>query len=210
MNLNLHDQPRPADGRIRAAMVSSAMAVAGITAARHREAFVALLGAVNGTWDLTHTSTCGLVVRGLLRRLGALMLIRGRDWIRAPYGSADAPIGSVMTDLEMAAHISGAWRGPGPSKNRRPTPGDILFVAPPEHVCIVTGYRDGCGVEYLHSVDGGQVEEGMQAIHECARVWTGTQCGDRKVRGWIDLEGISWDSGHRMLAPAGWDRSLSE
>jgi GH25 family lysozyme M1 (1,4-beta-N-acetylmuramidase) len=184
---------------LRDRILSAARACVGLGAdPAHLAAFAAFLGGPgespavsNAMATYPGSSTCGLVVRALLRDAGI-----DDARLRAPYR-----IGTAISDLLALAREHGAWVDAAPGL--RPKPGDVVGLAlfGPDaghaaHVFTVDEVNEQSGISATHvaSIDGGQVDE------------LGRQCVRRKDRLWTEGGGVITDgtSGSRMRTVSGW------
>jgi hypothetical protein len=132
------------------------------------------------------TSTCALVARGWLRRLGVQHLV-----LDAAYRN-----GRAMMDLETIGRDLGAWITPAAGAMPRPWDVVVLDSASGGHAYCVELVEGAL----LETIDGGQHEgarlgDGPQFIARMRRRWVRSRRGwldvgvtTRAVRGWIDVE----------------------
>lgn len=185
---------------IRDTMVDAALAVVGFGAARaNADQYADLIAA--GETDraragLLKASDCGLVVRGLWRRVG---LVDPR--LEAPY-----VVGSVMATIRNMALEAGAWRGAElvSGGEYAPEEGDVFWIGEGDHVATLTRIvsSDTTDVDYKwFSVDGGQrdtsgAEVILNRVRACKVDGAGMLVLDglaavRPLVGVIDLEALA-------------------
>jgi hypothetical protein len=194
------DHPGDAD-LVRKAMVANAMSVKDISGADPNtvKIFTDLLGPINGTWDLRRTSTCGVVARGLFRRIMVDMPALYKNYV----------IGTAITaELNFAQKLKprSAWVTPTPGL--MPNPGDYILIGSGmmTHVLTMIRMEDG----YIISIDGGQVGNlGFQCIKERKRQWIvnngKTFIDNRSVVGWISIDMLPFRMGEQITVPEGWE-----
>jgi hypothetical protein len=121
-------------------------------------------------------SSCALWALALWRLLG----------VEAPELDAPYRPGRAVADVVQIARRLGAWRAPGATEPA-PLVGDVLLVAPPEHVAVREGPASW--------VDGGQGPGGRSIARVAGRTLERTTAGwriarGRSVVGWVDLPAL--------------------
>lgn len=152
---------------LRSQMGDLARGAIRLSAARDADAYANLVAAGESDrarYGMIRASGCGLVVRGLWRRLGFQ-----DPRLEAPYET-----GSVMTTLEDMAKEAGAWH-PAPEVNGgeyEPAEGDTIWIAGPDHVATFLAACEAPDPSpeasrpssdtslFWDSVDGGQRDTG--------------------------------------------------
>ncbi len=197
---------------IRDRICEEARGLNGLGVTKDKKGYVDLLGPketypMQEYFCMPGTSGCGLVIRGLWRRLG---LIDRK--VSPPY-----VFGRAITWLVSMARDRDAWlAAPKAAAPELPQPGDFVLVGGDksrdggvEHVFTVLSVeRCPDGTVSLTSIDGGQRDDkGNQVILEKNRSWaprdgswwdvssTGSDPGagvrgGRRVMGWCDSEKI--------------------
>ena len=164
----------------------------GIGFSKNRKEFEEILGPVKGgRWDdrpfscrlvkgqyiTTGVSTCGLVCRGIWRK----MLIDFDD-IYKPYVFGEA----INKDIAFGKKVK-AWQKVE-DVDMMPSFGDYVVIGEGLRTQALTCY--GWDGDYMISIDGGQVDsKGKQCIKKIKRLWSVKNkdlfLGDRKVVGWV-------------------------
>lgn len=119
-------------------------------------------------------SSCALWALALWRLLGA----------EAPELDGPYRPGTAVSDVVGLARRWGAWRAPGEAMPATLT-GDVVLVAPPEHVAVRAGAGAWC--------DGGQGPGGhsiARVARELERRGGTWHLGARPVVGWVDLAAV--------------------
>jgi len=129
---------------------------------------------VDGKWQTTGVSTCGLVAVGILCRAGVPL-----SWMSDPYwrwGDPQKPNGGAYRGLDVVSCLSllGSSLGARRTAGVYPQPGDIVCIGNglATHVLTVVSV-DGY---YVWSVDGGQVDQSdgyLQCVKLLRRDWRG-------------------------------------
>jgi hypothetical protein len=130
-------------------------------------------------------SACGDLAHYVLRELGyrdERVLNRNDDGGRVPWQS-----GTNLSRLVFGAGAAFVWaRG-----ELRPRPGDILYLAPPEHVCVLERLDEASGT--IATFDYGQWDHatnkpaGRGRTSPFAATPSVLRIGARVLRGWLDL-----------------------
>ena len=185
-------------------MVTLAQEFAGVSVFNDRARYIQALGpdespAMRDYFCSPKTSGCGLFVRGLWRLIG----------VDDPSVRPNYKFGTAISSLVGVARRRNAWIVARPGA--LPSPGDCVLVGGSpqtdggvEHVFVVT--RAPLTIaDPIESVDGGQVDHGLQAIAPKVRRWTvragatwdvsrsgsdpgAGAPGGRRAQGWVDLE----------------------
>lgn len=197
------------------AMVANALSVRDVEAGdpRTRSILEDLLGPPRGGWALHKpfgaggVSTCSMVARGLLERLGAALAS-----VRAPYVPG-AGLSHVRRDAR-ALRPRPAWITP--IAGMLPAPGSIVDLKPRPNArdrsnhteTIVCWKQAPDGALLYEAIAGGQVGRGgLQAIYLVSRPWIERDgrvfAGSREVDGWIDVALLPYEG--LVTVPEGWD-----
>ena len=211
--------PRDAN-ETRKVIVANALSVVGINASKPEtfKMFEDLLGPVSSYWDLKRpfrvwkengkwktegVSTCGLVARGLWRRVAVDM----------PKIYKDYDFGMAMIDEQnfcRSLKPRSAWYTPKKDDETRPLPGDYVIIGSglTTHNFTCIGW-DG---DKMISVDGGRVDKktGLQCIEHVERELVtigGNLCLKddhliRRIVGWAQVDLLPYRS--VAVAPQGW------
>jgi hypothetical protein len=214
--------PRPSDANIlRKAIVANAKSIIGVSAADKttRPIFEEILGPNKYPWDLDRpfrayksndkwktegVSTCGLVARGLWRRMGVDMPDLYKNYIA----------GTALSAEESFARKNNAWQTTwtGKELDLRPQIGDYCIIGTglATHALTVVDWNDNECI----SVDGGQVGvKGLQCIKQINRAWSQINpstkkiepfLGNRKLIGWIIFDLLPFRN-NTIIVPEGWD-----
>lgn len=195
---------------IRTRLVALAKTYDGVSVATARAKYLALVAAgetpeMAAYMALPKTSGCALFIRGLWRALGLdEPELKPPYFSPPPYGPGRRKPGLAVSDVVTIARRYGAWVTD--VRRRRPELGDVPLVGGDrvkdggvEHVYGVT-LSNG---DVLHSIDGGQVVGGAQAIASKIRTWEQRRDGSvwdrsrlstdpgsgapRRVMGWVDV-----------------------
>jgi len=130
-------------------------------------------------------SACGDLGHYVLRELGfrdERILNRDDDGGRAPWQS-----GTNLSRLVFATGDAFVWA----KRDLRPRPGDILYLAPPEHVCVLERLDEEQGRiatfdyglwDHATNKPAGRGRESTFAANGGA-----LRVGARVLRGWVDL-----------------------
>lgn len=130
-------------------------------------------------------SACGDLAHFVLSRLGfrdERVVNRNDDGGTVPWR-----VGANLSRLVYRAGGAFVWARPG----LRPKPGDILYVAAPEHVCVLEAIDDVAAM--IATFDYGQwdAKRGKPAGRRCVRPLTRAngvlRVGSRSLRGWLDI-----------------------
>jgi len=130
-------------------------------------------------------SACGDLAHYVLRELGfrdERVLNRDDDGGRAPWQS-----GTNLSRLIFATGDAFVWA----KRDLRPRPGDILYLAPPEHVCVLERLDEEHG--RIATFDYGLWDNTLNKPAGRAREasfgvgTTALRVGARVLRGWLDL-----------------------
>ncbi len=130
-------------------------------------------------------SACGDLAHYVLRELGfrdERILNRNDDGGRLPW-----KVGANLSRLVFASGEAFVWA----KRDRRPQPGDILYLAPPEHVCVLEWLDEERG--RIASFDYGLWDNTVNKPAGKARETsftmgtTSLRVGARVLRGWLDL-----------------------
>ncbi len=183
---------------LREDAVAVAKGYDGVTAGPDPAAYLNLVGP-DETAEMRRAmltmSGCALAVRGFWRLMGV-----SHPRLEAPYKP-----GHAVADVVAIARERGAWVDAKPCQ--WPLPGDVVLVGGDpatdggvEHVFTVCEVDPDAGT--IHSIDGGQVVAGHQAITGRSRRWEvrkeriwdrATDIATprvRAVKGWADLSKI--------------------
>jgi len=130
-------------------------------------------------------SACGDLAHYVLRELGfrdERVLNRDDDGGKLPW-----KIGANLSRLVFASGDAFVWA----KADRRPKPGDLLYLAPPEHVCVlecldeergrITTFDYGLWDSTVNKPAGRARETSFAVVGSSLRV------GARVLRGWLDL-----------------------
>ena len=139
-----------------------------------------------GRGGARHYSACGDLAHYMLKELGVKnerLVNRNDDGGPVPWA-----IGKNLSRIVYGAGGAFVWARPG----RRPKPGDILYVAMPEHVCVLERLDDARG--RVSTFDYGQWDytQNKPAGRRVERQFgsAGKQTlfvGSRILKGWLDL-----------------------
>lgn len=204
----------------RKLIVANALSVVGVSASNKQilPIFETLLGPLNGKWDLSRpfktwqengkwktqgVSTCGLVCRGLMRRVKVDMPEIYKNYV----------FGTVITaEIRFADGVKpyGAWQTP--SENLLPQAGDIIVIGTgiSTHMLTVIGWDNNKVI----SVDGGRVDKnGLQCIEKVEREWVvknnkpylKDSRSSRVVVGWIMASLLPYRKDVDAEVPEGWE-----
>lgn len=130
-------------------------------------------------------SACGDLAHYVLRELGfhdEHILNRDDDGGTVPWKS-----GVNLSRLVYSSGKAFIWARP----ELRPKPGDILYLTPPEHVCVFEGIDEGAAT--IASFDYGQFNyavgkpSGKRCVHAFAVRDNILRVGARVLRGWLDI-----------------------
>ena len=207
--------PRPTDAlQLRKAMVANAISIINVSASdpHTKSIFIDILGPIKGQWDINRPfkcslinnkyvtqgiSTCGLVCRGLWRRMGVEMPALYQSYV----------FGTAISAEKAFAQKNKCWQSPVPDSTLKPSPGDYLIIGSgtATHVLTVIELKD----DQLISVDGGQLDkQGLQMVAKRTRPWTIKNnipyLGDRSVVGWIIFDMLPFKD--QINVPTGWDQ----
>jgi len=210
--------PRPTDTfLLRKAIVANAYSMVGVSAYQPtRKLFEGILGKkkyawdldrpfkaklVNGKWVTEGVSTCGLVARGLWRRMNVDMQALYENYID----------GTALSAEIIFARKHKAWQAPWKDMSIQPELGDYVIVGSglATHALTAVAWK-GEEIPTLVSVDGGQITgaKSLQCIKKVERVWTKRSkeqyAGDRKVIGWIVFDMLPF-RGNSIVVPQGWE-----
>ena len=211
-NSNLIEIPRPSEMEdVRKAMVANAVSLIGISASDNLQKMIDILGSVKGTWDLKRpfrcyqkggrwitegVSTCGLVARGLWRRMKIDMDSLYYNYI----------FGSAISAERMFAIKNRAFLSMDPNSDLIPSPGDYLIIGSgmSTHALTCIGWNS----DTMISVDAGQCDShNLQMIKKCKRKWIkkpdGIYLNDRKVVGWMELDKLPFKN-ENIIVPEDW------
>lgn len=131
-------------------------------------------------------SACGDLAMFVLRELGfrdERVLNRNDD-----DGTVAWKVGENLSRLVYRAGKAFVWA----SKKLRPKPGDILYVALPEHVCILESIDESRAT--ITTFDYGLTDPktgkpaGRRRTSKFAVVGSKLVVGSRTLRGWLDIE----------------------
>lgn len=212
--------PRDAD-EVRKMIVANAYSIVGINASNQDtyKIFEELLGPVNGFWDLKRpfkvwkengkwktqgVSTCGLVARGIWRRVGVDM-----PKIYKNYNHGMAMI--EEQNFCRAVKPRSCWHSPSKDDGILPIPGDYIIIGSGlgTHNITCVGLKD----DKLISVDGGRVDKktGLQCIEKVERkiiqkngfYYLEDEYFIRKIQGWALVDLLPYKD--TALAPKGWE-----
>ncbi len=174
----------------------------GLSASGDPTAFEEFLGGSDEAAGMKHdmalapaSSTCGLVMRAILRAAG----------FKDPRLFAPYRIGMAISDLIAMAKEVGAWIEPAAGV-APPRAGDLLFLdvdKPTGHVATITAF-DPVALT-LETVDGGAVDaQGHQSVAKRTRRWnqigaiiidTPNMGNQHRVTGWIDVDKLAAGQG---------------
>jgi hypothetical protein len=130
-------------------------------------------------------SACGDLAHYVLRELGyrdEAVLNRNDDGGTVPWR-----IGKNLARLVFASGKAFIWA----RNDRRPEPGDILYVAPPEHVAVLESIDEAAGK--IATFDYGQWDSkaqkplGIRKVSRFAVKNGSLHVGSRVLRGWLDI-----------------------
>ncbi|MCU0692810.1 MAG: hypothetical protein MUF54_15525 [Polyangiaceae bacterium] len=130
-------------------------------------------------------SSCGDLVHFLLLHLGLRderILNRNDDGGTSPWA-----IGQNLSRIVFRAGKAFVWA----STKQRPKPGDVLYVAMPEHVCILESIDEQAGT--IATFDYGQFDPktgkpaGRRRVSKFRVVGPQMYVGNRVLRGWLDI-----------------------
>jgi hypothetical protein len=212
-NSSLIEIPRPSEMEdVRKAMVANAVSLIGISASDNLQKMKDILGPVNGNWDLKRpfrcyqkngrwitegVSTCGLVCRGLWRRMKIDMNALYFNYI----------FGSAISAERIFAIKNRSFLSMSPSSSLIPSPGDYLIIGNglSTHALTCIGWNS----DTMASVDAGQTDsKGLQCIKRRERKWIkkpdGIYLGDRKIVGWMNLSGLPFKN-ENIIVPEDWE-----
>jgi hypothetical protein len=133
-------------------------------------------------------SSCGDLPQYILRKLGLKderILNRSDDG-----GSVPWAIGQNLSRLVYAAGKAFVWS----SISKRPKPGDILYTAMPEHVCILEKLDEKAGTISTFDYGLWDSKKGKPAGRRCVSRFRlqGKQLlvGNKLLRGWLDISRV--------------------
>jgi len=140
---------------------------------------------------MARMSGCALLAAGVLRAVG----------VRCPLLAPPYRTGTAVSRLVAMATSAGAWRVPAEGWPELPRPGDVVLVAPPEHVFTVLTEPEYIDPEVrLEALDGGLRDaRGYQRARIRDHAWTpedrarlpgAAWSRPRRVVGWIDLDAL--------------------
>jgi len=211
--------PMNAD-HMRKIIVANAMSMKNIGASNKEtiKMFENILGPINGVWDLKRpfrvwkengkwktqgVSTCGLVARGIWRRVGVNM----------PEIYKNYNFGMAMIEEQKfcrAVKPRSAWHTPKYNDGIFPLPGDYIIIGSGlgTHNLTCIGW-DG---DTLISIDGGRVDSrGLQIIEKVKRdcfvkngfPYLKDNRSTRRIIGWGMIDLLPYNN--TSVAPEGWD-----
>lgn len=206
-------QRNPDANICRKAIVANALSIIDIsTKPNTRKIFEDILGPVKTKWDLDRpykctvqngqyitqgVSTCGLVARGLWRRMNINMPDLYENYKAGTALSAEVAFGMKHK----------AWQTPRIDFDFKPQPGDYVIIGEglATHALTAIDWKE----DTLISVDGGQVDEkALQCVKKVERKWSIQNnvpyLGTRKVLGWIIFDLLPF-KGDTITVPEGWD-----
>lgn len=205
---------------LKKAIIANAYSIVDIGAKNKRNVFEQILGPINGKWDLDRpfkmwqengqwktqgVSTCGLVARGLWRRL------------KVDFPALYSPIvpGTVISaEISFANSVKpyGAYQIPTKDNSKLPSPGDYMIIGTGggTHVLTVIDVNSN----KITSVDGGQTDSsGLQCVKLVERtikfqqnkMYLNSKYGDKIVQGWIMLNLLPIKN-ENITVPEGWNQ----
>lgn len=130
-------------------------------------------------------SACGDLAHYVLREIG----FRDERILNRDDDGGDAPwkVGANLSRIVFASGGAFVWA----KRDLRPSPGDVLYVAPPEHVCVLEWFDEERG--RVATFDYGQWDvatnkpAGRARETSFAVVGNALHVGARVLRGWLDL-----------------------
>jgi len=208
--------------KTRQIIVANALSIVGISAAKSEtyKMFEDLLGPVSSYWDLKRPfkvwkengkwktegiSTCGVVARGIWRRVGIDMPRIYQNYI----------FGMAMIDERNFCRFlkpRSVWHTPSKNDGMVPLPGDYIIIGSglSTHNITCVGWNG----DKLISVDGGRVDKktGLQCIEKVERdlviIGGYPHLKDayftRKIIGWAMVDLLPYRS--TGVAPQGWEQ----
>ena len=202
---------------VRKLIVANALSVVGISASNEEtyKMFENLLGPTSSYWDLKRPfkvwqekgkwktqgiSTCGLVARGIWRRVGVNM----------PKIYNNYNFGMAMIEEQIFCRSKSAWHVPLKNDNILPSPGDYIVIGSGllthNLTCI-----ELCKNKLI-SVDGGRVDnKGLQCIEKVEREiisvngypYLKDKNSTRRIIGWGIVDLLPYKN--TAVAPKGWE-----
>lgn len=130
-------------------------------------------------------SACGDLAHYVLRELGFRdehILNRSDDGGQVPWR-----MGVNLSRIVYSLTPAFVWARPA----LRPKPGDILYMAPPEHVCVLEALDEGAAS--VATFDYGQFNyalgkpSGKRCVRAFAAGENSLRVGARVLRGWLDI-----------------------
>ena len=220
-NSNLIEIERPQNAdTLRLALIANAYSIINVAASNPntKQIFEDLLGPSNGPFDLNRpfkvyqkngkwitegVSTCGLVARGLWRRMNVDM-----PALYKPYIS-----GTAVSSIVEFAKKNGAWQT-NKGLDLRPNPADCVIVGENlnTHVLTAINWGDGNNPQLI-SVDGGRTDStSLQCIEKVSRDWVQKSSGNlvqsflgtRIVQGWAVFDLLPF-KGSTIIVPENWE-----
>jgi len=202
-------------------IVANALSIVGISASKPEtyKMFEDLLGPTKGVWDLKRpfkvwqekgqwktqgVSTCGLVARGIWRRVGVDM-----DKIYKNYNSGMAMIEEQT--FCRAVKPRSVWYVPAKDSETVPLPGDYIIIGTGlgTHNITCVGWNG----DKLISVDGGRVDKktGLQCIELVEREvitkngynYLKDDRSTRQIMGWAMVDLLPYRA--TAVGPVGWE-----
>ena len=140
-------------------------------------------------------SACGDLPQFVLMRLGLRderIVNRSDDGGKLPWS-----IGQNLSKLVFRTGKAFVWS----TVKKRPKPGDVLYVAMPEHVCVLDSLDEAAGT--IATFDYGLVDPktgkpaGRRRVSRFRVQGKQLMVGNRVLRGWLDIARIP-----ELLAPA--------
>jgi len=206
--------------KTRKLIVANALSIVGISASNKAtyKMFENLLGPTAGYWDLKRpfrvwkedgkwktqgVSTCGLVARGIWRRVGVDM---PKIYENYNYGMAMIEEQTFCRGVKPRS----AWYVPSKGDETVPMPGDYVIIGSglSTHNLTCVGWKG----DKMVSVDGGRVDsKGLQCIEKVERelvTINGYPClkddrSTRKIVGWGMVDLLPYKN--TAVAPEGWE-----
>ena len=135
------------------------------------------------TWK--QYSACGDLAQYVLKEVG----VRDEHIVNRNDDGGTVPwkIGANLSDIVYRTGNAFIWAKP----ELRPKPGDILYLAAPEHVCVLEAINEDAAT--IATFDYGQFNyavgkpSGKRCVHAFAARVGGLRVGARVLRGWLDI-----------------------
>lgn len=129
---------------------------------------------------------CGDLPHWVLNHLGFRdEQIMNRD---DDHGVVPWRVGANLSRLVYRTKSAFVWATKGP---RRPKPGDVLYVVPPEHVCVLESLDEANGTITVLEYGEWDAKKAKPAARRAVHAFRNRRgtlfVGTRVLRGWVDL-----------------------